>query len=151
MTYPPQLIQSKDHTSFSVFGFVLIFTLGFVIILLSYILDPIMTCLQRKHGIARYQRLEWSTNSFLQLQRLAYEEGGQGSWSERDGDVPVTEREELLAGLDIEDPKNPRIGCYRGGAGEGIEEQDVLSEVSLQVIDTKDSEKRTAMRRESSF
>ncbi|KAK4445119.1 hypothetical protein QBC34DRAFT_413567 [Podospora aff. communis PSN243] len=108
-----QLIQSKDHASFSTLGLILVFTLGFVIILTSYILDPIMTCLQRKHNIAKYQRLEWSTNGFLQLQRLAYEEVGQGSWEGADGDVPVTKKGDVLSGLDLEDEKRPIIGGRR--------------------------------------
>ncbi len=68
-----------------------------------------MTCLQRRHGIAEYQRLEWSTNGIFGLQRLAYEEIGQGTWSKADSDVPVTRMGEMLAGLDIRDKKHPML------------------------------------------
>ncbi|KAL1651891.1 hypothetical protein SLS58_000014 [Diplodia intermedia] len=56
-----------------------------------------------------YARLEWCANETLQLQRLAHEELGMGTWSKCDGDVPVTEKGERLAMLDLTDSKHPRL------------------------------------------
>lgn len=108
-----QKIRSKDHTSFSVVGLGVTFGVGLLLVLLSYLLDPIMTCLQRRRGIAEYKRLKWSTDAFLQLQRLAYEGAGQGTWSYADGDVPVTKKDDMLAGLNLMDPRHPRIANLR--------------------------------------
>jgi len=70
-----------------------------------------MTCLQKRRGVAEYQRLEWTTNSIFGLQRLAFEEAGQGgTWSNADGDIPVAQKGQFLAGLDISDRKHPKIG-----------------------------------------
>lgn len=74
-----------------------------------------MTYLQKKRGVAEYERLIWTTNSIFNLQRLAYEGAGQGgTWSYADGDIPITHEGELLAGLNIGDRRYPMIGRVRG-------------------------------------
>jgi hypothetical protein len=67
-----------------------------------------MSCLQRRK-YKQYELLEWSTNNVLQLQRLAYEEMGFGTWSRGDELIPVTKEGELLAALDIADESHPRL------------------------------------------
>lgn len=59
----------------------------------------------------RYSRLEWSVNDFLQLQRLAHEEIGFGTWDGCAGDstVPVTDKDETLAVLDMSDLQHLRL------------------------------------------
>ncbi|KAK1750366.1 hypothetical protein QBC47DRAFT_407024 [Echria macrotheca] len=104
-----QKIRSKDFTSFSSLGLGLTFGLGLLIVIASYALDPIMTYLQKSRGIHVYKRLKWSTDGYLQLQRLGYEEAGHGVWFDADGDVPVTKTDELLPGLDLSDTRHPRI------------------------------------------
>ncbi|KAK5655220.1 hypothetical protein OQA88_6119 [Cercophora sp. LCS_1] len=115
-----QKINSKDHASFSLVGIVIVFSAGLLFVVISYSLDPLMACLQRRRGVAEYRRLEWSTNGFLQLQRLGYETVGQGTWSNADGDVPVTKRGEVLAQLDTRDPRFPRVGRF---AEESVQDQ----------------------------
>jgi hypothetical protein len=113
--------MSDGHASFSVLGLALTFTLGVIIIILSYTLDPLMTHLQQKYGVMPYRRLEWSANSVLQLQRLAYEEIGSGTWSDADGLVPVTKPRELLVGLDVSNPHHPALSRPRSGSTEKID------------------------------
>ena len=56
-----------------------------------------------------YTRLEWTINETLQLQRLAHEELGIGTWDGCAEDVPVTEKGQRLAVLDLENRNHPRL------------------------------------------
>jgi hypothetical protein len=66
-----------------------------------------MSTLQQRWGIRQYEQLEWRSNSFLQLQRLAHEALGFGTWSRADDHVPTTEPMELLGQLNVSNPKHP--------------------------------------------
>ncbi|KAI1130881.1 hypothetical protein F5Y10DRAFT_288601 [Nemania abortiva] len=70
-----QKIRSSAHTSFSVFGLSFTLALGVFVMAVSFALEPVsfFFCKSRKH---KYANLEWSTNSSLQLHRLAHEELG---------------------------------------------------------------------------
>jgi hypothetical protein len=104
-----QKILSTDYLSFSVFGLGFVFVTGGLIAVVSYMLDPILGCLRRRYNVRTYQQLEWCTNSTMQLQRLAYEEAGSGTWSKATSNFPVTLKDEELALLDLTDPKHPRL------------------------------------------
>jgi hypothetical protein len=54
-----------------------------------------------------FASLEWITNDTLQLQRLAHEAVGAGTWDGACTDYPRTRKGELLACLDISNPKHP--------------------------------------------
>lgn len=56
-----------------------------------------------------YQNLEWVSNETLQLQRMAHEELGLGSWSgtATASSIPITAPGEQLATLDISDKRHP--------------------------------------------
>jgi len=56
-----------------------------------------------------YARLEWSANTVLQLQRMAHEQVGLGTWSNTAGVNPVTLSNEKLAILDITDEAHPQL------------------------------------------
>lgn len=74
---------------------------------MSYLIEPISGCLHKRKGYNKYPYLEWTANSTLQLQRLAHEELGFGTWSEGTETIPVTKPGQLLGSLDISDPKHP--------------------------------------------
>lgn len=57
----------------------------------------------------QYGRLEWCLNGTLQLQRLAHEELGPGTWTDCDTEVPITDARETLATLDLADLKHPKL------------------------------------------
>ncbi|KAL9616325.1 MAG: hypothetical protein Q9160_008788 [Pyrenula sp. 1 TL-2023] len=61
--------------------------------------------LQRKRG--RYQSLEWISNETLQIQRMAHEAIGSGTWFQATSSIPITGRDEELADLDISDEHHP--------------------------------------------
>lgn len=78
--------------------------MGGLIVLASYLLEPLSSLLYQKH---KYAHLEWVTTATLQLQRLAHEELGFGTWSRGAHQVPSTEPDDLLGYLDITDPSHP--------------------------------------------
>lgn len=51
----------------------------------------------------------------LQLQRLAHEELGLGTWTGCDKDVPVTARFERLGVLDVTERTHPRLRVLPAG------------------------------------
>lgn len=53
--------------------------------------------------------MEWTTNEVLQLQRMAHEQLRMGTWSACDTEVPITERGEKLAVLDLGNLQHPRL------------------------------------------
>lgn len=121
-----QKIVSTRYSSFNVLGLSLILILGAMIIILDIGLEPFVASLQRrkyrKHLLRNedsshddeishplYGAIEWSQTNMLQLQRLAHEEAGYGEWSKCDGDVPVTEPGQLLAGLHLSNVGHPLL------------------------------------------
>lgn len=60
-----------------------------------------------KKGYRQYAHLEWTTNEVLQLQRLAHEELGLGTWTGCVDTVPTTKGGENIASLDITNIHHP--------------------------------------------
>ncbi|KAH8883740.1 hypothetical protein GQ53DRAFT_663302 [Thozetella sp. PMI_491] len=91
-----QKIRSTQYSSFSLFGLCFIFTAGALIIIISYILEPICQCLQRRRGYDSYKNLEWTANEALHLRCLSYGATGRGSRSNWSSAVPITQKGETL-------------------------------------------------------
>lgn len=107
-----QKIITDAYISFSMFGLLFILIFGILAIAISFSLEPILSCLQRRAGLHHYSCSEWSINQTLQLQRLAYEEAGTGGkWLHTNDYVPVTEAGQNLALLDLLDPNHPRLSA----------------------------------------
>ncbi|KAF2138635.1 uncharacterized protein K452DRAFT_204656, partial [Aplosporella prunicola CBS 121167] len=133
-----QLVRSTQFASFSILGLIIIFVIGGFFVILSYLLDPLVVLLLRRQQGQRkpqasssadspsttdsssddnfidetiYKNLEWLSNETLQLQRLAHEQLGAGTWSGATGGnlVPVTEHGQLLARLDASNSRHPRL------------------------------------------
>lgn len=104
-----QKIRSDSFTSFSTVGLASLLGIGGLIIGLSYALEPFVEWIQRRRHIGAYKRLEWNTNEVLQLQRLAHEELGFGTWMRTAEEYPVTKQGEQLAILDISDLEHPLL------------------------------------------
>jgi hypothetical protein len=118
-----QKIVSTRYSSFNVLGLSLILVLGMLIIILDMALEPCVARWATRKYTKRlssmrdeesesethplHSVIEWNQTGTLQLQRLAHEEAGFGTWSKCDGDVPVTESGQLIAGLDLRDVKHP--------------------------------------------
>lgn len=103
-----QKIRSDAVTSFSVLGLGILFGLGVLIIVFSLIIAPLAHRIDIWLGRNNYKRLEWAINDFVQLQRLAHEELGCGTWIGGD-EFPITALGQKLAVLDVADPCHPKL------------------------------------------
>ncbi|KAJ2995305.1 hypothetical protein NUW58_g1310 [Xylaria curta] len=104
-----QKVRSAAHSSFNMFGLAFFFVAGSLIIIASLALEPLLAALHNRWGYRRYAYLEWVSQETLQLQRLAHEQLGFGTWSGATNTIPTTKLDEKLAGLDLTDPKHPRL------------------------------------------
>ncbi|KAI1741384.1 hypothetical protein F4680DRAFT_464788 [Xylaria scruposa] len=102
-----QKIKSTAHSSFSLFGLIFTYVIGFVVITTSFLLEPIAWLLYRKRGYNQNATLEWTTNTTLQLQRLAHEGSGFGTWSKGTENIPVVKTGDTLGCLDYTNPNHP--------------------------------------------
>ena len=117
-----QKVRATDGSiSFSVLGVSIILVFGTAIILTSLCVDSVVGWIQHRvlhRGVHR--RLQWILDETLQLQRLAFEEVGMGTWSGTTASVPVTRAGELLGGFDATiDPDHPRLSRAMAGSGGG--------------------------------
>lgn len=107
-----QLIRSTTGTlSFSVLGVAIILFVGTILIIMSLILDTVAQFIRKKAKRNEYKSLQWIVDEKLQLQRLAYEEAGQGQWSGGANSVPITtmaDRIGLPRGFDMTHPRLSR-------------------------------------------
>ncbi|KAK8112477.1 hypothetical protein PG984_013003 [Apiospora sp. TS-2023a] len=108
-----QKILSTAHTSFSMFGLCFTLATGGLIILISYILDPIFECLHTRYRHKSYQHLEWRSNATLQIHRLAEEQIGFSTWEDCTAFIPTTTTsaadDSAMSSLDIADPNHPKL------------------------------------------
>ncbi|ETS82831.1 hypothetical protein PFICI_04707 [Pestalotiopsis fici W106-1] len=74
-----QKIRSTAYGSFSLFGLYFVLVVGIIIILTSYLLEPVSSLLHKRWGYKQYSHLEWTSNSILQLQQNAQEAVGPGT------------------------------------------------------------------------
>lgn len=81
------------------FGLCFTYTVGLLLILASYITDPICSCLYRRYKFREYAHLEWVTNATLHFQRMAYQGVDSGEWSGQMDDIPRTQPGEVLVEL----------------------------------------------------
>jgi hypothetical protein len=104
-------MRSAQYTSFSVFGLFFTFVTGILIIAASFLLEPILRWLYRRGLYSRYNHLEWTTNSALQLQRLGYEgvPENKTTWYRCTRPVPVTESGVAMSPLNLSDPEHPTL------------------------------------------
>lgn len=94
-----QKILSTGYTSLSLFGLYFTYVTGIIIILASYIAEPLLALSYSRRRYKEYKYLEWAANSTLQLQRLAYQGLGSEKWSNYTDDIPKTRPGYFLADL----------------------------------------------------
>lgn len=83
----------------SLFGLYFTYATGIVIILASYIAEPLLALFYSRRKSKEYKYMEWAANSTLQLQRLAYQGLGSEKWSNYTDDIPKTRPGYFLADL----------------------------------------------------
>ncbi|KAK4697740.1 hypothetical protein P7C71_g386, partial [Lecanoromycetidae sp. Uapishka_2] len=106
-----QKIRNVTSTiSFSVLGVAIILIVGAILIFTSLVIEPIFSFLRLKLHWKDHKPLQWTLDEKLQLQRLAYEESGQGVWSGGMDSVPVTRKGDRLGIPEGVDMVHPRLG-----------------------------------------
>ncbi|KAF2142305.1 uncharacterized protein K452DRAFT_297623 [Aplosporella prunicola CBS 121167] len=96
-----QKIRSTVYTNISLFGLILILSIGTIIILLSNFIETLVSFILRRRRADIYAHLEWGVNETLQLQRLAHEGVGLGQWKKCGDMVPITEMGDMIGVLDV--------------------------------------------------
>lgn len=86
------------------FGLCFTYSMGILIIIASYVTEPVYACLYRRYKFREYAHLEWTTNSALHFQRMAYEGIESGEWTGQMDDIPKTRPGEILAELPMRAP-----------------------------------------------
>jgi len=115
-----QKVRNSFNTlSFSLLGVTIILVVGAMLIFTNLILDLVVGWIQHRWNIGDYRRLQWVLDEKLQLQRMAYEEAGIGTWSGTTDAVPVTKYGEMLGLPSGIDAKHPRLGVRTSGKSEG--------------------------------
>ena len=105
-----QLVKATQGTvSFSMLGIIIIFVVGGVIVVLSLTLDPLVGWYQVRYKKGIHRRLNWVSDSFFQLQRMAYEKSGMGEWDGHHDNVPVTKRVDTFGGWSDVDTIRPTV------------------------------------------
>lgn len=102
----------SGYQNFNTLGVIIILVTTTVLIILGLCIDTVGGYVQKLMK-THYARLSWTTDGYLQLQRMAYEGAGYGQWegcstyqpviSDSDGKIQV------LGGLDILDTQHPRL------------------------------------------
>ena len=87
-----QIAADDSLYCFSILGMAIILVVGGLIVLVNLTLEPLVRLFRnmRKNDHGLYKQLEWDMTATLQLQRLAYEGQGSGTWHGEPDVVPVT-------------------------------------------------------------
>lgn len=120
-----QLVHSTNDTiSFSVVRLALVLIICSILIMTNLVLESTVGFIQRRLKIGGHRRLQWILDGKLQLQRMAFEEAGMGTWSGGAAAVPITKPGEKF-GIPLDtDPDHPRLQYHlktQGGSGEEYE------------------------------
>lgn len=125
-----QKVHSKGDTiNFSVIRLALVLIVCSVLILTNLALETIVGFIQKRCKIGAYRRLQWIVDGKLQLQRMAFEQSGMGTWSGGAAAVPVTRLGEKFGLPWYTDANHPRLlpddmkAQVGGGGGFGGDEE----------------------------
>ena len=105
-----QIIRSQGDTiSFSMLGVSIILIIGSILIIMSLMIDTLVGSIRRRFHRKEFKSLQWTLDEKLQLQRLAYEEAGQGEWTGCADPVPVTKKYDKIGIPKDVDEKHPQL------------------------------------------
>lgn len=117
-----QMVHStSETTNFSMLGLALVLIIGSIVIMTNLLLDTIVGFIQRRFKTGDHRRLQWIVDEQLQLQRMAYEEAGMGTWSGGAAPVPITRFGEKFGIPPDTDPDHPRLRDRMEVTGSGEE------------------------------
>ncbi|XP_014559796.1 hypothetical protein COCVIDRAFT_35075 [Bipolaris victoriae FI3] len=105
-----QKMRSSKHYSFSAWTLGVIIIVGSILMLTSIFVEELFVLFLQYPRLRSakliYSYCEWQAGSTLQLQRLAHENLGLGTWTGTDEAIPVTEPGDTLGVLEVTDPKH---------------------------------------------
>ncbi|EMD67266.1 hypothetical protein COCSADRAFT_188049 [Bipolaris sorokiniana ND90Pr] len=108
-----QKMRSSKHYSFSAWTLGVILIVGSTLMLTSAFVEELFALFLRYPRLRSakliYSYFEWQAGSTLQLQRLAHENLGLGTWTRTDEAIPVTELGDTLGVLDVTKSKHVRM------------------------------------------
>lgn len=140
-----QKIRSAKYANFSILGLVLTYSLGALIVVISFAIPHILRFMQKRGWYDKYSYLEWEGDTAIQLHRVAQDELGYGHWSSCDDTIPITRPDDLLAPFDISDPSHPMLVRKLGDTAPGetspestrqsLSEEETAQESSLEYSD----------------
>lgn len=113
-----QKIRSLEYSSFAVLPLALILILGTILILADIFLEPTLNAYHswrakylphQRVSRSTHSRLEWQSMNFLQLQRMAHQGIGSGTWLRTTSETPITLPYQELAMLDVRDQNKPLL------------------------------------------
>jgi hypothetical protein len=101
LIFMSQKVRSSEYYSFNVLGVAIIISVGLFLMVLAGFIETITSGIDiifshEKPHTPPYGRLEWDSNSYLDLQRLAHQALGIGTWSRSRTGVPITAPGEKL-------------------------------------------------------
>lgn len=130
-----QIIRSTSGTtSFSVLGVIIILVVGSILIVTSLLQDMVVPLIRGMRGKKnQYKTLQYVVDGTWQLQRLAYEEAGQGHWSGGADAVPVTRKDDKIGLPHNVNEKHPRLSQ----ASTVVESNTSVAEADVLTMDPK--------------
>lgn len=99
LCHAQKIRTSGEYANISAFGLVATLALGSLIIVLNLSLGVLVGWMQQRRGNINQKRLEWICDEELQLQRVAYERSGMGTWEGISKFIPTTVHREQLRPL----------------------------------------------------
>ena len=91
--------RSNNSLSVSGVGVILVLVLGSLVIVTSWILPTASSWILKILKNSPHSRVEWQLDEYLQLQRIAYDGSGRGTWQKVQCLVPITVASETFGHL----------------------------------------------------
>ncbi|KAH7371572.1 hypothetical protein BKA66DRAFT_423820 [Pyrenochaeta sp. MPI-SDFR-AT-0127] len=86
-----QIIHDTQGTlNFSILGITVVFSLGFLICILSFVIEPMTAWIQRRFDVGAARAIAWTRDDNLQTLRLLFDSHRRGAWTGSADLVPVT-------------------------------------------------------------
>ncbi len=85
-----QKTQNFNYTSFSLIGLIIIFAVGGAFIATNFVLSNVIGFIRKRTRKGADRRRAWIQDEALQLQRMAFEGSGLGTWRGKEKPVPIT-------------------------------------------------------------
>jgi hypothetical protein len=137
-----QIVRRDGYTSFSTFGLIMVLVIGCAIILVGTCLETISERFWSSCDDASVKTLQWQLSSYLQLQRIAFEGKGEGTWAGQTNKVPTTDPGQLLKfpGLKLDSERlvlSAEIDCSASKETKGTTTQTHERAASFQIKSQK--------------